>query len=70
MSIEFRRPFNINNLIFIVKDGNILNCIFIIDLNFIILKFEFLRENLILSFFCDFDGKYDFRFPENVILQF
>ena len=51
MSIEFRRPFNINNLIFIVKDENILNFIYIIDLNFIILQFEFLTKKLILNLF-------------------
>ena len=37
-------PFSINNLIFIVKDGSILNFIYIIDLNFIILQFKLLMR--------------------------
>ena len=46
------------------KDGNILNLVYIIDLNFIILQFKFLTRNF------DFDEKYDFRFLKNMILRF
>ena len=46
-----RRQFNINNLIFIVKDENILNFVYIIDLNFIILQFEFLTRKFDFEIF-------------------
>ena len=62
-----RCPFKINNLIFIVKDGSIPNFVDIIDLNFIILQFEFLKKKidfeifviLMKNLFCNIGGKSD-----------
>ena len=46
-----RRLFSIYNLIFIVKDGTILNFIYIMDLNFIILQFKFLTRKFDFEIF-------------------
>ena len=51
MFMGFKNPLSINKLIFMEKDGNILNLVYIIDLNFIILQFEFLTKKLILNLF-------------------